>query len=360
MPRPTLTRRITNPIHRNRLIMALGVSLLLGCDGDPTRHSTEVPDVTTAMPLSSPTSMAEVSTMTLTLPFSGTVSSSGPAFHVNQTGFAHAGKFENSNSGSVSPALEGLHWGTGPAVKAWQRGKGFALWAILSNTASTSSGLSVESSSIGAANHAPGMHIKATNTGSTFPAANITASGKAAALNLNHIGTSGGIATFQSGGVNKARINKAGKGFFNGGTQTGGADLAEAFEVEGKVGAYQPGDVLAISERSDRTVEKSAEPYSTRVVGVYATKPGVLLTERDIDASLDDMVPVGVVGVIPTKVTAENGAIRRGDLLVSAGTPGHAMRGTERDRMLGAVLGKALAEFRGPGSGTIRVLVNVK
>jgi hypothetical protein len=66
------------------------------------------------------------------------------------------------------------------------------------------------------------------------------------------------------------------------------------------------------------------------------------------------------VGVIPTKVSAENGAIRRGDLLVTAGTRGHAMRGTERDRMLGAIVGKALEEFSGPGTGRIRVFVNVR
>jgi len=69
---------------------------------------------------------------------------------------------------------------------------------------------------------------------------------------------------------------------------------------------------------------------------------------------------MGVVGVIPTKVSGENGAIRRGDLLVTASTPGHAMRGTDRDRMLGAVLGKALENFGEPGTGVIRVLVNVQ
>jgi len=43
--------------------------------------------------------------------------------------------------------------------------------------------------------------------------------------------------------------------------------------------------VLVISERSDRAVERSADAYSTRVVGVYATKPGVILTERDAAAT---------------------------------------------------------------------------
>ena len=113
-----------------------------------------------------------------------------------------------------------------------------------------------------------------------------------------------------------------------------------------------------ISNDSDRKVEKSAGAYSTRVIGVYATAPGVLLSERGLND--DATIPVGVVGVIPTRVSAENGTIRRGDLLVSAATKGHAMLGTQRERMLGAILGKALAEFKGPGTGVIPVLVNVK
>jgi hypothetical protein len=59
-------------------------------------------------------------------------------------------------------------------------------------------------------------------------------------------------------------------------------------------------------------------------------------------------------------VSGENGPIRRGDRLVTSATPGHAMRGTDRRRMPGAVLGKALKAFAGPGTGVIRVLVNVQ
>jgi hypothetical protein len=102
------------------------------------------------------------------------------------------------------------------------------------------------------------------------------------------------------------------------------------------------------------------------VIGVYATRPGVLLTERGIDERLDDTVPVGVAGVIPTKVSAENGPIRRGDILVSASTPGHAMRsepvvvGATKLYPSGAIVGTALESFPGPGTGLIRVLANVK
>jgi hypothetical protein len=79
-----------------------------------------------------------------------------------------------------------------------------------------------------------------------------------------------------------------------------------------------------------------------------------------VDDSHEDTVPLGIVGVIPTKVSAENGPIRRGDLLVTSSIAGHAMKGTDQSRMLGAVIGKALENFDGEGSGVIRVLVNVK
>jgi hypothetical protein len=146
----------------------------------------------------------------------------------------------------------------------------------------------------------------------------------------------------------------------------GGADVAEAFDVEGVPTAYEPGDVLTISTTTDRTVTKSTTARSTRVVGVYATKPGVLLSEDGTETDMATKVPMGVVGVIPTKVSTENGAIERGDLLVTAEIPGHAMKaqptviqGTEIYPQ-GAVLGKALQDFDGPGTGTIDVLVNVK
>ena len=72
------------------------------------------------------------------------------------------------------------------------------------------------------------------------------------------------------------------------------------------------------------------------------------------------MVPLGVVGVIPTKVSAVNGPIRRGDLLVTSGESGYAMRGTDHRRMNGAILGRALQEFKGPGKGMIQVMVSVR
>lgn len=68
-----------------------------------------------------------------------------------------------------------------------------------------------------------------------------------------------------------------------------------------------------------------------------------------------------MIGVVPTKVTAENGAIATGDLLVSSSTAGRAMKGTDRARMVGAVIGKALDPLPAAKmEGVIQVLVTLQ
>jgi hypothetical protein len=48
-----------------------------------------------------------------------------------------------------------------------------------------------------------------------------------------------------------------------------------------------------------------------------------------------------------------------GDLLVTSSRPGYAMKGTDRSRLVGAIVGKAL-EPLSSGSGIIRVLVTLQ
>lgn len=154
----------------------------------------------------------------------------------------------------------------------------------------------------------------------------------------------------------RGNINADGNIHARGTITSEGADFAERFAVVGSIAAYTPGDVLQISHEADRHLERTAEPYSRRIAGVYATKPGVLLGTLDSATS----VPLGVVGVIPTKVTNEGGPIRRGDLLVTSSTPGHAMKG-DPDRIgVGMVIGRALQDFDGAETGMIEVLVNVQ
>ncbi|MFI5201790.1 MAG: hypothetical protein ACHQNE_05345, partial [Candidatus Kapaibacterium sp.] len=165
------------------------------------------------------------------------------------------------------------------------------------------------------------------------------------------------IAIFEHNYTHEARISNTGAGYFDGGTFTSGADVAEEFDVAGARSSYSPGDVLVISTTGDRQVEKCSTPYSRLVVGVYATKPGVTLSDMGIDADESARVPMGVIGVIPTKVTSEGGAITAGDLLVTSSTPGCAMKADLDKLKIGEALGKALENFSGKGTGKILVLV---
>jgi hypothetical protein len=159
------------------------------------------------------------------------------------------------------------------------------------------------------------------------------------------------------GGTRYWRVDGTGKGFFNGGTQTGGADFAEQMAVDGEEADYEPGDVLVISASVDRMVELSAEPFDTAVIGVYSTEPAVLAGAPDTDDPLAG-IPVAITGIVPCKVSAENGSIERGDLLVTASAPGHAMLAGDNPPQ-GTVLGKALGELE-DGTGVIQVLVTLQ
>jgi hypothetical protein len=137
-----------------------------------------------------------------------------------------------------------------------------------------------------------------------------------------------------------------------------GGDYAESVDVSGDRTHYEAGDVLVIDPKSPGKFLKSAEEYSTMVTGIYSTKPGVV-GRRQATPKSDAEVPMAMVGIVPTKVSAENGPIHPGDLLVTSSKVGFAMKGTDRARMLGAVLGKALGSLDS-GTGVIEVVVTLQ
>src|SRR6266568_3739445 len=106
-----------------------------------------------------------------------------------------------------------------------------------------------------------------------------------------------------------------------------GGDYAESVDVSGDRKHYEPGDVMVIDPDQPGKFLKSAEPYSTGVTGVFATKPGVIGRRQttDLKASTTE-VPMAMIGIVPTRVSAENGPIKPGDLLVTSSTPGYAMK----------------------------------
>jgi hypothetical protein len=116
--------------------------------------------------------------------------------------------------------------------------------------------------------------------------------------------------------------------------------------------------VLVINPNGSGRFLKSATPYSTAVLGIYSTKPGAL-GRRQTTPKSGDEVPMAMIGIVPTKVSAENGPIMPGDLLVTSSTPGYAMKGTDRGRLVGAVIGKAMGRLDS-GTGVIEVGVTLQ
>ncbi len=295
-------------------------------------------------------------------------SNAQPTIVAATSGTGSVGSFTNTNSSNTSNAL--YVTSNGPGVIP-DHSQGNAGSFFMNNTSGVGAGVRGEVNSIFGNKGTAGVygvssgtggyggyfeHTSTTGYGIVVQAVNY---GQGTVLVADQEGTSGDPAIFQTAGVNKARIDRTGKGFFDGGTQSSGADLAEAFDVEGNKNIYSAGDVLIISTKTDRTLEKSDTAYSMLVAGVYATKPGVLLTEKDIEQSLDKEVPLGVVGVIPTKVCNQNGAIKRGDILVTSDKAGYAMKADLNKLKPGEAIGKSLENFDA-ATGVIKVLVNVK
>ena len=195
----------------------------------------------------------------------------------------------------------------------------------------------------------------------THPAGGTTAAA------VHAINTSNGdIFIGEASAARKARINGDGRGYFNGGTQQGGADYAESMRTTDDPATLEPGDVLAIDPNDGRAVRKSRSASSALLVGVYSTKPTILaVADHGIDDSLAGEVPVAMLGVVPTKVSAENGPVNAGDLLTTASRPGYAMKATPvvvngvAIYPTGAILGKALGSLA-KGSGVIDVLVTLR
>jgi hypothetical protein len=89
---------------------------------------------------------------------------------------------------------------------------------------------------------------------------------------------------------------------------------------------------------------------------------GSVILGNSFDAATDDWEdnrPVlAVTGRVPCKVSAENGPIEIGDLLVASSTPGIAMKGNPKEA-IGAVVGKAMETLK-ESEGTIVVQVMLR
>ncbi len=110
-------------------------------------------------------------------------------------------------------------------------------------------------------------------------------------------------------------------------------------------------DVVVISEDEDFLLVKSKDKFDTKVAGVISEMPKLYM---GADPALK---PLALAGIVKCNVTAENGPIKRGDLLVTSSEPGYAMRVEPSEVKPGMLLGKALQVLE-KGKGKIYILVN--
>ncbi len=154
----------------------------------------------------------------------------------------------------------------------------------------------------------------------------------------------------------------------------GSCDVAERYQaVEEDSEILEPGDIVSLSADNELKIEKVSAPLSSMAIGVYSTKPQMVMGDTDEAKDRNDP-PVALIGRVPVKVTDENGPVKVGDLIVSSSKPGYGMgcRLKELDLSLpederwqiladnekcrNAAIGKAL-ENLGAGEGRIEVFL---
>ena len=134
-------------------------------------------------------------------------------------------------------------------------------------------------------------------------------------------------------------------------------DVAEWVPSTQKLAA---GTVVVLDVERTNHVLASATVYDTKVAGVVSAQPGVIL-----GVAGEGKVMVATTGRVKVKVDATRGAIKVGDLLVTGGVEGVAMKsvpvdlgGTQIHRP-GTIIGKALEPLES-GVGEILVLLSLQ
>jgi hypothetical protein len=134
-------------------------------------------------------------------------------------------------------------------------------------------------------------------------------------------------------------------------------DVAEWVESPEELSA---GTVVILDATRPNNVIASHARYDTRVAGVISARPGITLGEHG-----EGKVLVATTGRVKVRVSAKNGPINIGDLLVTSDEQGMAMKssavkvGGVRMHRPGTLIGKAL-EPLARGTGEILVLLSMQ
>lgn len=187
-------------------------------------------------------------------------------------------------------------------------------------------------------------------------------------------GTNYGIYSVVSGtGTNWAghfggNVNITGSLSHNG-TAHSGWDIAEWIK-NSYSGPIQPGNIVVIDDKN-KGVKLSEKENDTGIAGIVSKNPGdcggylrrnnIFYSDKKMHAK--GYIKLALAGQVVCKADAYYGEIKRGDLLATSPTPGHAMKAKPIGELnghpvypQGCIVGKALEPLK-EGKGKILVLV---
>ncbi len=322
----------------------------------------------------------------LTLPYSGSVSSSSAAFAVTNSGtaigsHAIAGRIDNAASHSDAAAgyfsatgsngfgvlassdqqaaVRGQYSGTSSyAVSGTSSGVGGGYFScskaggagVVAQVTSTTASSNARAGSFTCSSpQGRGVYARCTGSDAIGVEAEVTGAngvGLVAKGGRQAAEFYGNVVLYEYGTTNK--VLELGKGL----------DYAEGFDVTAGGDEVAPGSVLVIDPANPGRLACSRHAYDRKVAGIVAGAndlgSGVRLGAGRFDHD------VALAGRVYCNVVALDEAIQPGDLLTTSDVPGCAMKATDAARAQGAVLGKAMEPLAAGTEGRILVLVTLQ
>jgi hypothetical protein len=132
-----------------------------------------------------------------------------------------------------------------------------------------------------------------------------------------------------------------------------GADLAELYTTFDN--NLTAGYIVSVDNRLRTGVKKSESELDHKVIGVVATRPGIII--GSVDKEGITAVPVALSGRVPVLISPDSDNISVGDYITSSSIAGLGQKATRP----GVVVGKALENWtKGSGQKTVMVFVGVE
>lgn len=283
-----------------------------------------------------------------------------PALYAQSDGVGNAGSFFINNTNSDSAAVRGVTVGTGAGVygQSTANGRAYGLFGTaLGECIVDQNGVTrfCPAGVFGESRRGPGVYGFNTDSGPGVQA--FSEKGKLF-LGL-------GPSTVNSFPDQEFWVDNEGATFARGGLRTPGTYHstlpASAARIATSDTGLKEGDVVSVTTGGAFVESRGAN--DTTVVGIAvrnaALMTGISFNDLGEPTNLNGSIGLAVSGIVTVNVSAENGTIVPGNLLVAASLAGHAMR-APADPAVGTVVAKAVTGYAGSTEGTIQAIIMLR